>query len=137
MLTANINKRNRGIEFSHYVCALFYATSSTTPQRAVTVQLATSLYWEFSEQLVTVLKQQRQEEAIHFAVDQMSGVGQSKVRHVGGWAMRKDLNHSKEMCSQSAVPLWPELKPSSHLKRTSSDHIQNWRKIQCFLTRYK
>jgi len=75
---------------------LFDATASTPPQRAVTVQLTTLVYWEFSEQLVSVVKQQRQEEAIDFQVDQMSGVGRSKVRHVGGWAVRKVLNRSRK-----------------------------------------
>jgi len=41
--------------------ALLDATTSVPPQRAVAVQLATSVYWEFLEQL-----------AIHFDVDQMS-----------------------------------------------------------------
>ena len=45
-----------GIEFSRYVCALFHVTSSTPPQRAVAVQLATSIYCEFLEQLSSVVK---------------------------------------------------------------------------------
>lgn len=60
------------------------------------VQLATSVYWEFLEQLVSVVKQQREEKAIHFNVDQISGAGQSKVWHVGGRAVRKVLNCSRK-----------------------------------------
>ena len=83
------------------------------PQRAVAIQLATLVYCDFLEQLGSVVKKQ----TIDFDVHQMSGVGRSKVRNVGGWAVRKVLNRSrkyifKEMCSQSAVPLWPELKPN-------------------------
>lgn len=35
------------IEFLCHVCALVDATVSTSPQRAVTVKLATSVYWEY------------------------------------------------------------------------------------------
>lgn len=74
-VTSRLHEFFSGIEFSRYICALFDATTSKPPQRAVTVQLATSVYWEFSGQLVSVVKQQRQGEAINFVVDQMSGVG--------------------------------------------------------------
>lgn len=117
-VTCSIHEFFIGIDFSRYVCALFDATASTPPQRAVALQLATSVYRKFLEQLVSVVKQQQQEETIDFDVDQMSGVGRSKVRHVGGWAVRKVLENTfKEMCLQSAVPLWPELKlrPGEHL----------------------
>ena len=38
----------------------------------------------------------RQEEVIPFDVEQMSGVGRSKIRHVGGWAIRKVLNRARK-----------------------------------------
>ena len=117
-VTSSLHEFFSGIEFSRYVCALFDATASTPPQRAVTVQLATSVYWEFSEQLVSVVKQQRQEEPIHFDVDQMSGVGRSKVRHVGGWAVRKVLNRSRKYIQRNVFT-----KCSSTLARVEAQQI--------------
>lgn len=49
------------------------------------------------------MKQKRQEEAIHFYVDQMSGVGQSKVWHAGGWTVRKVLNCSRKYIRRKCV----------------------------------
>ena len=84
------------IEFSRYVCALFDITEMQPPQKAVAVELGNSVHWEFMEGLASVMNQQRQEEAIRFDVDEMSGVGRSKVRHVGGWAVRKVLTRSRK-----------------------------------------
>ena len=106
------------IEFSRYVCALFDATSSTPPQRAVAVQLANSIYCEFLEQLSSVVKNQQKEETIDFDVDQMSGVGRSKVRHVGGWAVRKVLNRSRKYIQRNVFT-----KCSSTLARVENQQI--------------
>ncbi|XP_020610138.1 uncharacterized protein LOC110048702 [Orbicella faveolata] len=117
-VTSSLHKFFIGIDFSRYVCALFDATASTPPQRAVAVQLATSVYRIFLEQLVSVVKQQRQEETIDFDVDQMSGVGRSKVRHVGGWAVRKVLNRYRKYIQGNVFT-----KCSSTLARVETQQI--------------
>lgn len=58
------------IEFSRYVCALFDVTQMQPPQKAVAVELANSVHWEFMEGLASVVNQERQEEAIRFDVDE-------------------------------------------------------------------
>lgn len=117
-VTSSLHKFFIGIDFSRYVCALFDATASTPPQRAVAVQLATSVYRIFLEQLVSVVKQQRQEETIDFDVDQMSGVGRSKVRHVGSWAVRKVLNRYRKYIQGNVFT-----KCSSTLARVETQQI--------------
>ncbi|KAJ7350134.1 hypothetical protein OS493_038316 [Desmophyllum pertusum] len=95
-VTSTLHEFFTSSDFSRYVCALFDARASTPPQRAIAVKLSTSVHWEFLEKLVSVVGQQRHEEPIPFDVEQMSGVGRSKVRHVGGWAVRKVLTRARK-----------------------------------------
>ena len=83
-------------DFYCYVCSIFDVTQCTPAQTALAIELATSVYWEFFELLIVVVNQSRQEVAIDFDVDQVSGVGKSKIRHVGGWVVRKVLNCARK-----------------------------------------
>ena len=65
------------VDFTRYVCPVFGVTKCTPAQRAVAVQLATSLYWQFFDHLIDVMKL-RQEEGIPFDVEQMGGVGDQR-----------------------------------------------------------
>lgn len=65
-------------------------------QRAVALEVSNSAYSQFLERLRYVMNELRQEEVIPSNVEQMSGVGRSKIRHVGGWAVRKVLNRARK-----------------------------------------
>ena len=65
-------------------------------QRAVALELSNSVYSQFLERLSYVMNELRQEEVIPFDVKQTSGVGRSKIHHVGGWAIRKVLNRARK-----------------------------------------
>ena len=82
--------------FSGYVCALFDTSKCLPAQRAVALELSNSTYSQFLERLRYVMNELRQEEVIPFDVEQMSGVGRSKIRHVGSWAIRKVLNRARK-----------------------------------------
>ena len=82
-------------DFTRYLCSVFDVAKCTPVHRAVGVQLATSLYWQFLEHLADVVKLRRQE-IIPFDVQEMSEVGKSKIRRVGGWAVRKVLNRARK-----------------------------------------
>jgi len=82
--------------FSGYVCALFDTSKCTPAQRAVALEVSNSAYSQFLERLCYVMNELRQEEVIPFNIEQMSGVGRSKIRHVGGWAVRKVLNRAQK-----------------------------------------
>ena len=53
-----------------------------------------------------------------FDVDQMSAVGRSKVRHVGGWAVRKVLNRSRKYIQRNVFT-----KCSSTLARVETQQM--------------
>lgn len=83
-------------EFSGYVCQLFATAKCSPAQRGVAVELATALHHQFLDRVKFVMNELRQEEAVSFDVEQMSGVGRSKIRHVGGWAVKKVLNRARK-----------------------------------------
>ena len=64
-------------------------------QRAVALEVSNSAYSQFLERLRYVMNELRQE-VIPFNVEQMGGVGRSKIHHVGGWAVRKVLNRARK-----------------------------------------
>lgn len=82
-------------DFTRYLYSVFDVAKCTPVHRAVGVQLATSLYWQFLENLIDVVKLRRKE-IIPFDVQEMGEVGKSKVRHVGAWAVRKVLNRARK-----------------------------------------
>lgn len=81
--------------FSGYICALLGTTKCTPTQRAVALELSNSAYSQFLERLSYVMDELRQEEVILVDVEQISGVGRSKIRH-GGRAVRKVLNRARK-----------------------------------------
>ena len=95
-VTSSLYEFFAGEVFSGYVCSLFDTSKCTPTQRAVALELSNSVYSQFLERLSYVMNELRQEEVIPFDVEQMSGVGRSKIRHVGGWAVRKVLNRARK-----------------------------------------
>ena len=106
------------IEFSRYVCDLFDAKSTTPPQSAVAVQLEFSVQFEFLEQLGSVVKKEQREDTMDFDVYLKSGVDRSKLRHVGGWAVRKVLNRARKYIQRNVFT-----KSSSTLARVETQQI--------------
>ena len=57
-------------------------------------KLATFIYFGFLERLKSIMRQDEICEPVAFDVQEMSKVGLSKVRNVGGWAVRKVLSRA-------------------------------------------
>ncbi|XP_078384429.1 uncharacterized protein LOC144666877 [Oculina patagonica] len=83
-------------DFASYVCAIFDTSTHAATERAVAVQLSTSIYWKFVRHLVSLVRRRRENDEIPFSVEEMSSVGKAKVRHVGGWAVRKILTRYRK-----------------------------------------
>lgn len=58
------------------------------------IEVAKFICWEFLEALVSVVRQDRMD-AVDFNVEEMDVVGRLKVRHVGGWVVRKILTRAR------------------------------------------
>ena len=81
-------------EFSQYVRIVFGVREVTHPQWSVAIEVAKFICWEFLEALVSVVRQDRMD-AVDFNVEEMDVVGRLKVRHVGGWVVRKLLTRAR------------------------------------------
>ena len=58
------------------------------------IEVAKFICWEFLEALVSVVRQDRMD-VVDFNVEEMDVVGRLKVRHVGGWVVRKILTRAR------------------------------------------
>ena len=63
-------------------------------QRTVVVEIVKFIYFEFLETLASIVRHDRMI-GVAFNVQEMDVVGRSKVRHVGGWAVRKVLSRAR------------------------------------------
>ena len=95
-MTGALHQFFNGNDFSRYVCVVFGVNESTPPQRAVAIQLATFVYYGFLEHLNCIVREEATSEPVIFDVGEMTEVGRSKVRHVGGWAVRKVLSRARK-----------------------------------------
>ena len=95
-VTGALHQFFNGNDFSRYVCVVFGVNESTPPQRAVAIQLATFVYYGFLEHLNCIVREEATSEPVIFDVGEMTEVGRSKVRHVGGWAVRKVLSRARK-----------------------------------------
>ena len=93
--TAKLQKLLVSPEFDQYILCLFNASSITSAERSVACDIGTALYMKFLDHLLALSTKEANEEAIAFDVEDMPAAGKAKVRHVGGWAIRKVLEKSR------------------------------------------
>ena len=93
--TAKLQKLLVSPEFDQYILCLFNASTITSAQRSVACDIGTALYMKFLDHLLALSTKEANEEAIAFDVEDMPAAGKAKVRHVGGWAIRKVLEKSR------------------------------------------
>ena len=65
-------------------------------QKTVAVKIGMKIHQQFLKHLSESIRDDQRNEAIEFSVEEMSAVGRSKVRYVGGWAIRKILENSRK-----------------------------------------
>ena len=95
-VTARLNEFWCSQEFRTYVAALFKTTYFTPVQKTVAVKIGMKIHQQFLKHLAESIRDDQRNEAIEFSVEEMSAVGRSKVRYVGGWAIRKILKNSRK-----------------------------------------
>ena len=95
MATAKLQKLLVSSEFAQYILCLFNASTFTSAQWSGACDIGTALYMKFLDNLLALSARESNEEAIAFDVEDMPAAGKAKVRHVGGWAIRKVLEKSR------------------------------------------
>ena len=84
--------------FGVYQKALYQSADVTFPEMAVACELVLELYGKFLGQLadaVTKIQSNDQDPPMNLRVEEMSEPGKGKIRHVGGWAIRRVLENSR------------------------------------------
>ena len=82
-----------------YTKGLYNCLEITRPQRTIVVALVTKLYDKFLGNIVKVVaraEETESQEPVRVVVEEMSASGKAKVRHVGGWAIRKILKKERK-----------------------------------------
>ena len=92
--TSRLHEFFTSTEFSQYVCIVLVVNKVTHPLWSVVIEVAKFICREFLEALVSVVRQDRMD-GVDFNVEEMDVVGRSKVRHVGGWTVRKILTRAR------------------------------------------
>ena len=101
--TAKLNEFFGSQLYSEMVsCLVEGITSELLPiHRALATQLSVMIYWEFFEHMKEVVKKDREEEPVFFNVGEMGASGKAKVRHVGGWAIKKLLSKARKYVTRN------------------------------------
>jgi len=68
-------------------------------EKALATEFSLLIHWELFEFLKGVVKRERNEEPVVFDVEAMDSLGKAKVRHVGGWVVKKLLTLRKYVMS--------------------------------------
>ena len=63
-------------------------------QRTLVIQFVFTLYKRFTTELGNLIRS-KENEPLHFKVENMGPEGRGKIRYIGGWAMRKCLENSR------------------------------------------
>lgn len=108
--TGKLNQLFASPEFSRYILCLFNAPACTTAQCSIGVEFGTAVYFKFLKHPLRISRKEFRQDVVSFNVDDMSAVGQAKVRHVGGWAIRKVLEKSRKyvrvnICTENSITM--------------------------------
>ena len=82
--------------FSEIVCGLVNEEDVSRVHLALLSQFAIKIFNLFLWHLKEVVKKDVEEEAVVINVDGMGASGKAKVRHVGGWVVRKILENARK-----------------------------------------
>ena len=79
-----------------YVSGLFDETIVLPVHKSIASQLAIDVHLMFLQHLFTVVKKDALDEPVIIDVEEMDACGKAKIRHVGGWVIRKLLEKSRK-----------------------------------------
>jgi ATP-dependent DNA helicase PIF1 len=103
------------LEYLQYLKGLFNNITLTATHTVVGGNIGMNLYFNFLDNIASKMKKLQMEEPIPFNVCQMSEEGQSKVRHVGAWAVRKVLENGRRYVRQNMFS--PSMKTTTSVQK--------------------
>ncbi len=95
-VTAKIHQLLGSESYLGYVSGLFDEANLMPVHKSLASQLVLSIYSMFLHHLLDIIEKDMQEEPMTICVEEMDSCGKAKVRHVGGWVIRKLLEKSQK-----------------------------------------
>ncbi len=90
-VTAKIHQLLGSKSYLGYVSGLFDEANLMPVHKSLASQLVLSIYSMLLHHLLDITEKDMQEEPTTICVEEMDSCGKAKVRHVGGWVIRKLL----------------------------------------------
>ena len=95
-VTAKLHQLFGSDIYPELLSGLFGETTISRVYKSIGSQFSISIHLIFMKYLMEVVKKDTEEEPVTINVEEMSSCGKAKVRHVGGWAVRKLLEKSRK-----------------------------------------
>ena len=98
LATGKLNSMFLTSEYRQYVITVFQQekwSNITTGQQALSAQMLMELYTILVGEIAGKIKQKENHSPVVLNVEEMNVDGKAKVRHVGGWAVRKAMEKSR------------------------------------------
>lgn len=95
-VTAKLHQLFGSDIYPELLSGLFDETTISCVHKLIGSQFSISIPLMFMKYLIEVVKKDTEEEPVTINVEEMSSCGKAKVRHVGGWAVRKLLEKSRK-----------------------------------------
>ena len=76
-------------------CALFEVRAISDAQLSLSNEICIKLYEKFVQNVAAAIERVHRKEAVNLSVYEMPLAGQAKIRHVGGWVVRKELEAAR------------------------------------------
>ncbi len=95
-VTAKLHQLFGSDIYPELLSGLFDETTISYVHKSVASQFSISIHLMFMKHLMEVVQKDTNKEPVTINVEEMSACGKAKVRHVGGWAIRKLLEKSRK-----------------------------------------
>jgi len=109
------------MEYVQYLKSLYKINILSVVHTVVGGEIAGGVYLAFLENIASKIRNHQTDDPIEFNVDQMSDEGQSKLRYVGAWAVKKVIQKERMYIKQNMFSLYTgtiDKVQSSHSKCT-------------------
>jgi hypothetical protein len=95
-VTAKLHQLFGSDIYPELLSGLFDETTISYVHKSVASQFSISIHLMFMKHLMEIVQKDTDKEPVTINVEEMSACGKAKVRHVGGWAIRKLLEKSRK-----------------------------------------
>ena len=112
--------------------ALFHVQDLSDAQLSIAFTICLNLFEDFVHSVSDKVVRKIQTSAINFNVTEMPSQGLAKLRHVGGWAIRKELERSRRYIRTNMFYLSSETRQSINAAHAKCELLGRLSSIMLF-----